>query len=298
EKLKDNTCLSSVSLIKRQSSDDGHTDKLALSFDDGNVIESVVMEYSYGTSLCISSQVGCRMGCRFCASTIDGVARNLSPSEMLLQVLASERETGKRISRIVIMGMGEPLDNLDNVVSFIKLITHPKGRNMSQRDITLSTCGLIPNIIRLADMKLQVNLALSLHAAEDDIRKSLMPVANAYSIKDCLDACDYYFTKTGRRISYEYALFAGINDSVADARKLSELLKGRNCHVNLIRANDVKESGLRGSTQAAALAFEKELEKNGINVTIRRRMGRTVDGACGQLRRRIIAPGSLPGERS
>jgi 23S rRNA (adenine2503-C2)-methyltransferase len=298
EKLKENTFLSSVTVLKRQTSEDGHTDKLAISFEDGNVIESVVMEYSYGTSLCISSQVGCRMGCRFCASTIDGVARNLSPSEMLLQVLASERETGKRINRIVIMGMGEPLDNMDNVVTFIRLITHPKGRNMSQRDITLSTCGLVPGIMKLADMKLQVNLALSLHAADDGVRKSLMPIANAYTIRECLNACDYYFTKTGRRISYEYALFSGINDSVADARSLSRLLKGRNCHVNLIRANDVKESGLTGSSRDAAMAFEKELEKNGINVTIRRRMGRTVDGACGQLRRRVIAPGFLPGERS
>ncbi len=292
ERLKEHLFLSSMTVIKKQSSDDGQTDKLALSLEDGNVIESVVMDYSYGTSLCISSQVGCRMGCRFCASTIDGVARNLSPAEMLLQAVMAERETGKRISRIVIMGMGEPLDNMDNVVSFIKIITHPKGRNMSQRDITLSTCGLVPNIRRLADMKLHVNLALSLHSPNEEVRKNLMPIANAYSIDECLNACDYYFEKTGRRISYEYALFDGINDSISDARQLSRLLKGRNCHVNLIRANDVKETGLKGSTQAAATAFEKELEKNRINVTIRRRMGRTVDGACGQLRRRVIAPGS------
>lgn len=298
EMLKRRAYLPRLTTARKQSSDDGQTVKFAFALEDGNVIESVVMHYSYGVSLCISSQVGCRMGCRFCASTLDGVERNLTAAEMLLQVLTAEKETGERVSRIVIMGMGEPLDNLDNVIRFLDLITHPKGRNMSPRDITLSTCGLVPQIRELADHGLQVNLALSLHAPDDEVRRRLMPVARAYTIRQCLEACDYYFKKTGRRISYEYALFDGINDSLEDAEKLAALLRGRNCHVNLIRANSVKETDLRGSSRDTATAFEKKLEKCGINVTIRRRMGRTVDGACGQLRRRVVKPGFKPGERS
>ena len=311
EKLKRGAYFPGIKTVQTSRSDSGDTVKFAFALDDGNIIESVVMEYSYGLSLCISSQVGCRMGCRFCASTLDGVERNLTASEMLLQVLAAEREMGRfqvlaksqpdssaHISRIVIMGMGEPMDNLDNVIRFLRIITHPKGRDMSPRDITLSTCGLVPQIRRLADCGIPVNLALSLHAADDETRKKLMPVANAYTVRQCLEACDYYFDKTGRRISYEYALFDNINDTPDAARRLASLLRGRNCHVNLIRANSVKETKLKGSSREKAITFKKELEKCGINVTIRRRMGRTVDGACGQLRRRVIRPGLVPGERT
>lgn len=269
------------------SSLDG-TRKYAFALDDGQVIESVLMRYRYGLSACISSQAGCRMGCRFCASTVDGLARNLLPSEMLGQIWRMQQDIGERISHVVIMGSGEPLDNYDNLVRFIRLASDENVSGISQRNITVSTCGLVPQIDRLADEKLAVTLVLSLHAPNDAIRRTMMPVANRYSIQECISACDRYFQKTGRRISYEYSLVHGVNDSLAQADELARLLHGRNCHVNLIPVNPVRERKYREPNQGDVLAFKKRLEKHGINATIRRRMGADIDSACGQLRRRIV----------
>ena len=270
------------------SSIDG-TRKYAFALEDGNVIESVFMRYNHGNSVCISSQVGCRMGCRFCASTIDGLVRDLTASEMLEQIYAISRITGERISNVVIMGSGEPLDNYDNVVRFLRLITDPKGYDMSIRNITLSTCGLVPKIRQLADEGLGITLAISLHAPNDEMRAQTMPIAKSYSIAQILDACDHYFKKTGRRISFEYSLISGQNDGRETAMELASLLKGRNCHVNLIPVNEIKERSYRRSSEGAVADFQKTLEKNGINVTIRRRLGADIDSACGQLRRSITA---------
>lgn len=226
------------------------------------------------------------MGCRFCASTVDGLARNLTAGEMLAQVYAIERKIGERVSNVVVMGSGEPMDNYDNVVRFIRLLSDKDGLNISQRNITVSTCGLVPEIRRFADEKLQVTLALSLHAADDATRQRLMPIANRYALCDVLDACAYYFEKTGRRVSFEYSLVAGVNDTPAEAAKLIALLRHRKGHVNLIPVNPVVERSLKEPSLAAVHRFRDTLEKNGINVTIRKEMGRDIDGACGQLRRR------------
>ena len=265
------------------------TRKYAFALADGNVIESVFMKYRHGNSVCISSQVGCRMGCRFCASTIDGLARDLTASEMLEQVYAIDRLTGERVSNVVIMGSGEPLDNYDNVVRFLRLISDEKGYNMSIRNITLSTCGLVPRIRQLADEGLGITLAISLHAPNDELRAQTMPIARSYSIDEILQACEYYFDNTGRRISFEYSLISGLNDSQGCAQELAALLKGRNCHVNLIPVNEIKERDFRKSSDMTVAGFQKILEKNGINVTIRRRLGADIDSACGQLRRSVAA---------
>ena len=228
------------------------------------------------------------MGCRFCASTLDGLERNLTPSEMLEEIYRIQSLTGERVSNIVLMGSGEPMDNFDNVIKFLKLISDENGLHISQRNITISTCGIVGGIKKLADMGAQVTLALSLHASDDNTRKELMPVANKYSIKEILDACDYYFDKTGRRISYEYSLVAGVNDTEEEAHKLSGLLKGKNCHINLIPVNPIKERDYKQSDLAAIQRFKNNLEKNKINVTIRREMGRDIQGACGQLRKSYV----------
>ncbi len=264
------------------------TRKYLFALGDGNVIESVFMRYKHGNSVCISSQVGCRMGCRFCASTLDGLTRNLTPSEMLEQIYAIERHTGERVSNVVVMGSGEPLDNYDNLLKFIELLTDSNGINMSQRNLTVSTCGIVPKIRELADRKLQMTLAVSLHASSDGKRKELMPIANAYSINEILDACRYYFEQTGRRLTFEYSLVQGVNDTGEDAARLTKLLYGLNCHVNLIPVNPIKERDFRQSETQAVQGFKKRLEKNGINVTIRREMGRDINGACGQLRKSYI----------
>ena len=261
------------------------TRKYLFELADGNVIESVWMEYKHGNSVCISSQAGCRMGCRFCASTLNGLERNLTASEMLEQVYRMSVITGKRVDNVVIMGSGEPLDNYDQVTRFLKLASDAEAGGLSRRNITLSTCGLVPKIIQLADENYGVTLALSLHAADNETRKTLMPIAKKYELKDVLKACDYYFSKTGRRISYEYSLVKDVNDTAEEAAKLAALLKGRNCHVNLIPVNPVKEREFETVTRAHAEQFKKLLEKNGINATIRREMGRDIQGACGQLRR-------------
>lgn len=228
------------------------------------------------------------MGCRFCASTLDGLVRNLEVSEMLEEIYLIQRLSGERVSNIVLMGSGEPLDNFDNVISFVKRISDENGLHISQRNITISTCGLVENICRLADANLQITLALSLHAADDETRRELMPIAKRYTITQILEACGYFFEKTGRRISFEYSLVAGVNDTQEEAAKLAVLLKGRNCHVNLIPVNPIKERDYRKSERRNIIKFKNYLEKNGINVTIRREMGSDIQGACGQLRKSYL----------
>lgn len=282
----DEAGLYGVSTVTRLISKDDGTNKFLFRLRDGNVIESVLMRYRHGNSVCISSQAGCRMGCRFCASTIGGLVRNLTASEMLSQVYAIQRETGERVSNVVVMGTGEPLDNFDNLVRFIELLTDENGLNISQRNITVSSCGLVPEIRRLADLGLSITFALSLHAPNDEARKKLMPIANRYTIAEVLSACDYYFEKTGRRITYEYSLVKGKNDGIREAKELALLLKGRNCHVNLIPVNPIEERDYERTDGDAVAAFSACLEKGGITVTVRRSMGKDIDAACGQLRRK------------
>ena len=264
------------------------TRKYLFALADGNMIESVLMKYKHGNSVCVSSQVGCRMGCRFCASTLDGLVRNLTPSEILEQIYRIQESIGERISNVVVMGSGEPMDNYDNIVKFIELLADEHGLHISQRNLTVSTCGLVPRMKQLADLKLQITLALSLHASSQEKRKELMPVANSYELSEVLDACRYYFDKTGRRITFEYSLVGGKNDSEEDAQRLAELIKGLNCHINLIPVNPIKERDYVQSDHEEILKFKNKLEKNGINVTIRREMGRDIDGACGQLRKKFL----------
>ena len=285
-KMKELYSYTHLEKVKVQISAQDGTRKYLFRLSDGNLIESVWMKYHHGNSVCISSQVGCRMGCRFCASTLDGLERNLLASEMLEQIYAITRDTGERVSNIVVMGSGEPMDNYDNLVRFIRMISDEDGLNISQRNITVSTCGLVPNMKRFADEKTAVTLALSLHATTDEKRKEIMPVANSYSIAELMDACAYYFKQTGRRISFEYSLIGGVNDSKEEAEKLAELTGPLGAHINLIPVNPVVERGYRESDRDAVLAFKNKLEKKRINVTIRREMGRDIDGACGQLRRR------------
>ena len=268
----------------QQSAIDG-TRKYLFALGDGKLVESVFMRYKHGNSVCISSQVGCRMGCAFCASTIGGLERNLTASEMLDQVYAITLLTGERVSNVVVMGTGEPLDNYDSLLQFLRLLTDEQGLHISARNITVSTCGLVPEMRRLAKEKLQITLALSLHAATDEKRRSLMPVANRYSIAQLMEACGYYFDQTGRRITFEYSLVGGVNDTREDARLLAGLAGPLRCHVNLIPVNPIKEREYVQSEAGRIQAFKNLLEKNGINVTIRREMGRDIDGACGQLRR-------------
>lgn len=283
----DETCRI-ISLKKEQvqiSKLDG-TRKYLFLLEDGNVIESVLMKYKHGNSVCISSQVGCRMGCRFCASTLDGLVRGLTPSEMLDQIYQIGKDIGERISNVVVMGTGEPMDNFDNLVKFIELLTDENGLNISQRNLTVSTCGIVPRMRELADRKLAITLALSLHASSQKKRLELMPVANKYEIHEVINACRYYFDKTGRRVTFEYSLVGGVNDTKEDAEELTKLIHGMNCHVNLIPVNPIRERDYVQSNKAVIDAFREKLERNGINVTVRREMGRDIDGACGQLRRK------------
>ena len=264
------------------------TRKYLFALPDGNLVESVWMRYHHGNSVCISSQVGCRMGCRFCASTLDGLERNLTPAEMLDQVYAIWLDTGERVSNVVVMGSGEPLDNYDNLLTFLRMLTDENGLHLSQQNVTVSTCGLAPQIRRLAEEKLQITLALSLHAATDEKRKELMPIAKRYSIAELMEACRIYYEKTGRRITFEYSLVGGKNDTDQDARALAALARPLGCHVNLIPVNPIRERDFVQSGRARIKAFQNELEKYKINGTIRREMGRDIDGACGQLRRRTM----------
>lgn len=264
------------------------TRKYLFALEDGNLIESVLMRYRHGNSVCISSQAGCRMGCVFCASTLGGLVRNLTAAEMLDQVYAIGADTGERVSNVVVMGTGEPLDNYEQLVKFIEMLTDENGLHISQRNLTVSTCGIVPRIRELAGRQFAITLALSLHAPNQKKRRELMPVANKYGIHEVVDACRYYFEQTGRRVTFEYSLVGGVNDSGEDARELSGLLSGMNCHVNLIPVNPVRENNFVPSDARATAAFKEKLEKNGLNVTVRREMGRDIDGACGQLRHRYL----------
>ena len=288
EMLKEDFYIEHLELVQRLVSNIDGTEKYLFKLWDGNVIESVLMRYKHGNSVCISTQVGCRMGCRFCASTIDGRARDLTSSEMLKEVYTIQNISGERVSNIVLMGSGEPMDNFRNVVDFVKQVSSENDLHISQRNITISTCGLVEKIRELADMKLGITLAISLHASDDKIRRELMPIANKYSIAEILDACRYYFEKTGRRVSFEYSLVASVNDTIEEADRLASLLKGMNCHVNLIPVNPIKERDYKRSDKKAVEAFRKHLEKKGINATVRREMGSDIQGACGQLRKSYL----------
>ena len=263
------------------------TRKYLFELEDHNMVESVLMRYKHGNSVCISSQVGCRMGCRFCASTLDGLVRNLTPAEMLEQIYRISADTGERVSNVVVMGTGEPLDNYDNLLTFIRMLTDENGLHISQRNLTVSTCGLVPRIRDLAKEGLQITLALSLHASNQEKRLELMPVAKSYDIHEAVDAMQDYFEETGRRVTFEYSLVAGVNDTEEDARELAELIHGINCHVNLIPVNQIKERDFVQPDGKSVQEFKNKLEKCRINVTIRREMGRDIDGACGQLRKRF-----------
>ncbi len=288
EKLDAEYEIPSVKMLERQESKLDGTNKFLFALQDGHVVESVLMRYKHGNSVCISSQVGCRMGCRFCASTIGGLERNLRPSEMVGQIYQIQKISGERVSNVVVMGTGEPMDNYDNFVKFVHILTDEHGLNISQRNLTVSTCGIVPNMKRLAEEKFQITLALSLHGSNQEKRKELMPIANKYDLSEVLEACDYYFEKTGRRITFEYSLVHGVNDRDQDAAELISILKQRNCHLNLIPVNPIKERSFEKPSRKAAEGFKNKLERSGINATIRREMGSDIDGACGQLRRRHV----------
>ena len=281
----------SYEIVANLKSKDG-TEKIAMKFDDGSIVESVLLSYKYGYTVCVSTQVGCRMGCKFCASTLNGLKRNLTAGEILIQVLYFNRLLGgdlknRKITNVVLMGCGEPLDNYENVVKFLELISAPDGLNISQRNISLSTCGLVPKIYNLADDGFSLTLTISLHAPNDELRKTIMPIANVYSINEILKACDYYFEKTGRRICFEYSLIEGVNDTEDCIQELAKILKGRSCHVNLIPLNSVKEKKLHGTVRKKAYVIANKLEKIGLSATVRRTMGEDIEGACGQLRNRV-----------
>ena len=273
-------------VVRKQESQKDGTIKYLWKLSDGNCVETVLMRYHYGNTVCISTEVGCRMGCAFCASTLGGLVRPLEPFEMLDQVLFTQLDSGLPISHIVLMGIGEPLDNLANVLRFLELVNSPEGMNISMRHISLSTCGLVPKIDELAQKKLQISLAISLHGPNNEIRNRIMPVNKAYPIEELLSACRRYYAATSRRIHFEYAMIHGLNDSVEQAKELLALLKGLPAHVNLIPLNHVEESPLKPSTKAAVAAFQKTLEDGGVTATVRRTLGSDIDASCGQLRRK------------
>lgn len=279
-------------IIKELVSKDG-TKKFLFALSDGNVIEGVLMKYKYGNTLCVSTQVGCRMGCKFCASTLGGLVRNLSAGEVLSEVIAVNRHEGgtdkkRAVTNVVLMGSGEPLDNYDNVVKFIRLLSDENSLNVSPRNVSLSTCGLVPKMLSLADENLPINLTVSLHNPFDEKRKEIMPVANSYTVKEIIEACENYFLKTGRRYYFEYSLISGQNDTDECLAELLRILRGKPCHVNLIRLNSVKEKNLIGTNEKRAFEFMNKLNDGGVSATMRRRMGVDIDGACGQLRRSFI----------
>ncbi len=273
-------------VVRKQESQKDGTVKYLWRLSDGNCVETVLMRYHYGNTVCISTEVGCAMGCAFCASTLGGLVRRLEPYEMLDQVLFTQVDSGMPISHIVLMGIGEPLDNFDNVLRFLELVNSPEGMNISMRHISLSTCGLVPKIDALAEKKLQLTLSVSLHAPSDEIRDRIMPVNRAYPTEQLIAACRRYYEATSRRISFEYAMIQGVNDSESDARLLLKRLKGLSAHFNLIPLNHVEESPLKPSTKAAVARFQKILEDGGISTTVRRTLGGDIDASCGQLRRK------------
>ena len=283
-KLGQNSYITSMEIKKKQVSTIDETAKYLFRLEDGNLIESVFMKYKFGNSVCISSQLGCHMGCSFCASTVNGLVRNLTVGEMLKQIYSIERDTDERISNVVIMGSGEPFENYDNVMKFIKNIIDPNGLNIGQRHISVSTCGLVDKIYKFADEKTQVNLAISLHASNDEVRRKIMPVAKKYSIGEIMDACKYYVKLNNRRINIEYSMIKGINDDLKYAKELAEVLKGLLSYVNLIPINEITENEYKKSNMETVNEFARELNKYGVQTTIRRELGSDIDAACGQLR--------------
>ena len=285
-RLEESCAITVIAVKRKLCSRLDETVKYLFQLPDGQCVEAVLMEYKHGTSLCISTQVGCRMGCAFCASTLGGLVRSLTVSELLEEVYAAQRDSGKRVDSLVLMGIGEPLDNYDNVVKFLGMLSSPQGLNLSLRHVSLSTCGLVDQIDRLAEEKLGLTLSISLHATDNQTRSSLMPVNRRWPMEELLEACKRYFAKTGRRVSFEYALIAGVNDSPGQAARLAKLLRGFGCHVNLIPVNQVKERTInRRSSREAIQAFLQVLERNGVNATVRRELGADINAACGQLRR-------------
>ena len=286
EKLAQHYPICAPKVIRKQESQKDGTIKYLWELSDGNCVETVLMRYHYGNTVCISTEVGCRMGCAFCASTLGGLVRRLEPFEMLDQVLFTQVDSGLPVGHIVLMGIGEPLDNFDNVMRFLELVNSPDGMNISMRHISLSTCGLVPGIDRLAEKKLQLTLSVSLHAPTDEIRNTIMPVNKAYPTEELLAACRRYYATTGRRISFEYAMINGVNDTEEAAKLLLKRLKGLPAHMNLIPLNHVEESPLKPSTRQAVMRFQKILEDGGIPATVRRTLGGDIDASCGQLRRK------------
>ena len=286
DQLSENYPINPPKVVRKQESKKDGTIKYLWQLSDGNCVETVLMRYNYGNTVCISTEVGCAMGCAFCASTIGGLVRRLEPFEMLDEVLFTQIDSGLPISRIVLMGIGEPLDNFDNVMRFLELVNSEAGMNISMRHISLSTCGLIPKIDALAEKKLQISLAISLHGPNNEIRGKIMPVNKAYPIDDLLEACRRYFAATGRRIHFEYAMIDGVNDLEQDAKEILRRIKGLPAHFNLIPLNHVEESPLKPSSKAAVAKFQKILEDGGITATVRRTLGGDIDASCGQLRRK------------
>ncbi|WP_178411552.1 23S rRNA (adenine(2503)-C(2))-methyltransferase RlmN [Peptostreptococcaceae bacterium] len=286
EKLEEVSYIGNIDIELKLESKDGKTKKYLFLLNDGNIIETVMMDYDSRVTVCVSNQVGCRMGCRFCASTMDGLVRNLEPWEILDQIMKIQEDTGKRVSNLVLMGSGEPLDNYDNTKQFLKIVNDENGLNIGYRHITLSTCGIVPKIYELADLEIPINLAISLHSPYDEKRKEIMPVANKYSIKEILDACRYYIKKTNRRVTFEYSLIKDVNDGKKEAEALASLLKGMLCHVNLIPINEVDERDFKKPDKAFIYKFRDYLEERNIPATVRISMGSDISGACGQLRRK------------
>ncbi|KOA20526.1 putative dual-specificity RNA methyltransferase RlmN [Clostridium homopropionicum DSM 5847] len=288
QKLAENFLIGIPKVLQEYKSNIDGTQKFLFQYRDGNIIEAVVMKYKHGNTICISTQVGCRMGCKFCASTIGGVIRNLSPGELIGQVIKAQESIGERISNVVLMGSGEPLDNFDNVIKFIYLINSEETLNIGQRHITLSTCGIVEKIMELADLNLQITLAISLHASNDEMRKEIMPIAYKYTLKELIEACKYYYNKTNRRITFEYALVKGINDKKESAEELCIVLRKLPCHVNLIPVNEIEENSFIKSSVNDINIFKNTLTSFGIETTIRREMGSDINAACGQLRRNYM----------
>ncbi len=288
KKLKENFDLHVFKIIQKQVSKDG-TKKYLFDVLDNNAIESVLMEYKYGKTICVSTQIGCKMGCKFCASTGVKFARSLEAGEIVEQLLAVERDENIKISNLVFMGIGEPLDNYENVMKTIKLLNHPKGINMGARHISISTSGIVPNIYKLADENIQCTLSISLHSSSNEKRSEMMPINNLYNIQELMEACKYYIEKTHRRISFEYALAKDNNDNLQDAKSLAELLKGMLCHVNLIPINEIKDGKFNKSTNENIMKFRDYLNAHGIVATIRRELGSDIDAACGQLRKKEVS---------
>lgn len=285
QQLMERYYINRLCIIKKLVSKIDGTQKYLLRLKDNNCVEAVLMRYKYGNSVCISTQVGCRMGCKFCASTLAGWIRSLDVSEMLDEIYTLTQDSGERVSNVVLMGIGEPLDNYDNVMKFLRILSSPEGYNLSLRHLSLSTCGLVDKIYELADQKLGLTLSISLHAPNDEIRSQTMPVNKRYPMEELLKACRYYFKQTGRRISFEYALIEGVNDELRHANELADRLKGMAAHVNLIPVNPVKERGFKRGSRQRIEAFQKALEARGVNATVRRELGADINAACGQLRR-------------